>query len=59
MVDDALAAEIDETATEVGREVEALKDAAGLESAQIIEEYRATRVARRDSLLALDQGVTA
>jgi hypothetical protein len=39
VVDDALAEEIYETAVEVWREIEALKEAAALESTRTIEEF--------------------
>src|SRR6266571_8906998 len=53
IVDEALDAEINTTAIEVWREIEALKDAAGRESARLMEEYRRARLAKVEQFLAL------
>jgi hypothetical protein len=53
IVDEALDAEINETAIEVWKEIEGLKDAAERDRARIIEEYRRTRLARVEQFLGL------
>ena len=51
-MDKELAAETYEAAVETWREIEALKNTAGLASARGIEEYRSTWAAKRESILA-------
>jgi hypothetical protein len=52
-VDQALTAELYETAVEVWREIESLREEAGSESARIVEGYRRAYVAKLDDALAL------